>query len=275
MRILLNLLSISLALYAPRALADDNYAHALGLTDTLLHLNLISVAIWSFVALLFIVLGAIVVNPKKEFGKHFFFWSIAVVSIAITALFIVQTTIKNVLSETGGPVHWHADFRIFKCNEELDLLDPTGLLNRIGTPTVHEHNDKRIHIEGTMMSLADASLGNFFKVIGGNLTKDELIVPTNYGMAEMQNGDICVNAKVSGELQVFLWSVNAEDNRATQRKLENFEEYVPSPHSPVPPGDCIIIEFGARKDATEHLCEQYRVAKKNSKILLDDSLLMR
>jgi hypothetical protein len=271
MRILLNAFILGLFFYAVPAFADGDQEHSLGMTDAILHLDLLFIAVWSFVLLLIIITIAIVVHPEKEAGKHLFFWTIVGVSVTITVVFIVQTVIKNVLSETSGPVHWHADFRIIECNEELDILDPEGLLNRVGTPAIHEHNDGRIHIEGTLLAKSEASLGSFFEKVGGKLTSTSFMVPTNYEMAEMKNGDVCKNTNTPGEVQVFLWSV--EDNHATQRKLDNFADYIISPHSGVPPGDCLIIEFSETKETTEHLCNQYRVAKKNRKILLDDSLL--
>ena len=45
-----------------------------------------------------------------------------------------------------------------------------------------------------------------------------------------------------------------------QQKLDNFEDYVLSPYTQIPPGDCIIIEFDAEKEKTEHICESYKVA---------------
>jgi hypothetical protein len=43
-------------------------------------------------------------------------------------------------------------------------------------------------------------------------------------------------------------------------KLEDFTGYVLSPYFNVPPGDCIIIEFGPSMDSTDKMCETYRLA---------------
>jgi len=45
-----------------------------------------------------------------------------------------------------------------------------------------------------------------------------------------------------------------------QQKLENFEDYILSPHTSIPPGDCIIIEFDSDKEKTDHICETYKVS---------------
>ncbi|MBI2142977.1 hypothetical protein HYU20_01395, partial [Candidatus Woesearchaeota archaeon] len=61
------------------------------------------------------------------------------------------------------------------------------------------------------------------------------------------------------------------DGRAVQEKLgSHYEDYVPSPFGNVPPGDCIIFEFGsAVKEKTERMCESYEVALKLGKVAGD------
>jgi hypothetical protein len=234
----------------------------------LLDVNTLPIALWGFGAIAIVVIMASVLQTEKNWLKHIFFWTIASISVLITTLFLAQTIIKNLASETGGPVHWHADFRIFNCGEELDLENPKGLLNRIGTPEIHEHGDNRMHVEGTLLTLGEASLGNFFKLIGGSLTADSMIVPTNLGIEEMKNGDLCRNnGHQRGEVQVFLWKT--ESGVARQEKLKNAADYVISPYSPVPSGDCLIFEFAPNKTYSNHLCEQYKVAEKNGKLLIE------
>ena len=43
-----------------------------------------------------------------------------------------------------------------------------------------------------------------------------------------------------------------------EQKLIDFEGYLLSPYSNVPPGDCIIIEFSEEKDFTDKMCDTYR-----------------
>ena len=45
-----------------------------------------------------------------------------------------------------------------------------------------------------------------------------------------------------------------------QEKLDDFVEYILSPYQTIPPGDCIIFEFGELKDKTNYICETYKVA---------------
>lgn len=272
MRILLSLFLISF-LSPLRAFADDGMPHdeVMSLSDQIIHLNAFPIALWSFGIILLLMIIAAVLRTDNELLKKLFFWPVVVISVLVTGLFLSQTTLKNIASDTGGPVHWHADFRIFNCYEEIDIIDPTGFLNRVGTPTVHEHGDKRMHVEGTMLDLQDASLGHFFEVIGGELTQERMLVPTNLGMEEMNNGEVCPTKKdQEAVVQVFLWEV--EDGVARQRKLENFADYVISPYSPVPSGDCVIFEFGPEKDATTHLCEQYSVAESKEKLIIEKAL---
>ena len=80
----------------------------------------------------------------------------------------------------------------------------------------------------------------------------------------MDNGEDC-NGEES-VLQMFLYRVKNPDDAKTsgftyfQQKIEEFESYVPAPYSNVPPGDCLIIEMGPKKDKTDRICETFRLA---------------
>ena len=178
---------------------------------------------------------------KNEGIKALAFGVIVIVVLGITGYLIFSTISTNVKSVTGGPVHWHADFEIYSCGEKVDLIDPKGWDNKVGTPLLHEHNDGRIHVEGPVMNFADISLGNFFNVVGGLPLEKQ---------GEC-NGQPAI-------LQAFVYQT--EGNTFSQQKLEDFTNYVLSNYSKVPPGDCIIIEFGPIKDRTDKLCNFYKTA---------------
>lgn len=214
--------------------------------------------------------------------------------VAVTTFTLVAGTIYlNVRSATGGPVHWHADIEFWACDNELKLRDPQGMLsNKIGTNSYHEHNDKRIHLEGVPVRLPyDASLGKFMEVVGGTVSGSTLTVPLNNDKyfedeSDRMDGDgpgapapqlldpfikpdgdhkkaVFVNGQDCGgevsEVQVFVYQFDKDTDTYTQTKLEDPAEYAISGHSDVPPGDCVIFEFGPVRDRTDKLCEQYGV----------------
>ncbi len=201
-------------------------------------------------------------RDESEKMKMFLFLGIAIPVILATVYSAGSTIYLNLVSETSGPVHWHADFEIWNCGKKIDLMDPTGMSNRIGTAVFHEHNDNRIHVEGVVIDKAEVDLHNFFTTIGGMLSKSASYLPTDSGFAEIKNGDLCSDKE--GKIQAFLYKVENPDDAKNwvygQEKLEDFENYVLSPYSNVPPGDCIIIEFDEEKEKTEHICETYRSA---------------
>lgn len=210
-----------------------------------------------------LVLVSIFKKEKTEGQKMFLFLGIIIPVILVTAYAAGSTIYLNLVSATQGPVHWHADFEIWNCGEKLDLIDPEGLLNRVGTPSFHEHGDDRIHVEGVVINRQDVSLHHFFNMIEGELTYDSFTIPTNEGMVSVRDGDECRGGE--GKLQVFLYRVtNPDPTRRTgftfvQEKLESFEEYILFPYSNIPPGDCLIIEFDQEKQRTDHICETYRI----------------
>lgn len=223
---------------------------------TLLGISVILLSVLTFISLK--------VKPLRNAQKKILFIGMIVAVIVPTLFLITSTIYLNAISVSKGPVHWHADFEIWACGEELELKDPEGLSNKIGTATLHEHNDKRIHLEGVVVEMPDASLGNFFHVIGGELTADTISVPTeDQGLLEFTSGDTCPSG-AEGEVQVFVYRTNG--TMYAQEKLADPAGYIMAPESVVPPGDCIIVEFDEPKERTDRLCRSYQVAEEIGKL---------
>lgn len=235
-------------------------------------LNTYSLYLLAFGTASLALLAIIALKAKKlsEESKKLLFIAIAGVTLIPTIVMSASTVYINTISSSGGPVHWHADIEVWNCGKEIDLKDPQGRLNnKIGTATLHEHNDKRIHLEGVVIKPEDASLGNFFHVVGGELTQSSFSFPTNEGTQVSKNGDSC-EASGPGEVQVFVYKTN-KDNSYTQEKIADPQNYIISPFSSVPTGDCIIVEFDAPKERTERMCRSYKVAEETGKVKGDNS----
>jgi hypothetical protein len=249
--------------------------------------------IWAAAALLvpLVLVGVWAVRKKHKRLLRPIYMLIVFVVASATLTVTSATVYLNVKSPTGGPVHWHADFEFWACGNELALRDPQGFLsNKIGTPTLHEHNDKRIHLEGVPITLPyDASLGKFMDVVGGQVDRNTLVVPLNddyyfeedYSdgdglaavapelidpfirtnddgtVAEFANGQLC--GEEESEVQVFVYQYNEHDKTYRQTKLDDPFNYAITGEDQVPPGDCVIFEFGPVRERTDKLCEQYGV----------------
>lgn len=212
-----------------------------------------------------ILISLILKKNAEKFRKYKkLLFMIIIVPVIFTSIFMIGNILyENSQSITKGPVHWHADFEIYLCDEKIDLIDPEGILNRIGTSVFHEHNDFRIHIEGTVDSYEEINLLSFFEVIGGELTEESIKIPTNEGMRQARNGDLCDNQE--SVLNVFVYELNKDI--VTQRKIEKIHSYIYSPESLIPPGDCIIIEFGPEKNSTEKICITYEIEIEKGEIV--------
>ncbi len=224
-----------------------------------------SVYIVLLASIVLVVFSALSLKIKKLTAntKKILFSTITGV-VVLTTLFLSASTIYlNTVSSSSGPVHWHADFQVWACGKEYDLKDPKGLSNKIGTATLHEHNDKRIHLEGVVVSKQDASLGKFFTVIGGLISSGSLLFPVNNGMLSVSSGGVCPDSS-RAELQVFVYKV--KNGIYYQQKLDDPASYIISPQSTIPPGDCIIIEFDSPKEKTDKLCTSFKVAEQLGKI---------
>jgi len=202
-----------------------------------------------------VIITVFILTIGKDFtnkNKKLFFW-IMVIPIALSSLYLGGSTIyENIVSVTGGPIHWHADYQVHACGERLDLIDPQGLKNKIGNPIFHEHNDDRIHIEGTIEELSDVNLGKYFEVIGGELDDGvgHLIFNDKLqGVVSYESGDTCADGSI-GSLKVY---VNGN-------KVNDYSDYIIYPDTFVPPGDCIIVLFdNSDSETTELLCDTWDV----------------
>lgn len=217
-----------------------------------------------------------------------------VTAMAGSIIFLGASTVYlNTKADSGGPVHWHADMEIWACGNELALRDPYEFLsNKVGTATLHEHNDRRIHLEGVVVDAEkDASLGKFFHVVDGALTSNDLVVPLNSadtgdifephidgdgdsapapGLVEpyitddetgryavFSSGQTCGDE--TAYVQTFVYKFDEDTKTYRQEKLADPVNYTITGNPNVPPGDCIIVEFDVLKDQTDKLCEQYGV----------------
>ena len=209
----------------------------------------------------FTILALLLDRRQGLDGKKWFLFLGMVLPVILATLYLAGSTVYlNTISESGGPVHWHTDFEIWNCGQHVDLVEPIGLSNRVGTSVLHEHGDQRVHVEGVVVDSATVGLDDFFAAVGGVLGKGTLVVPTDAGLVAMKDGESCNGGP--GLVQVFLYRVNNPGAKPwvyTQQKLPSIENYVPAPYSNVPPGDCVIIEFDIDKPATDKLCTSYEV----------------
>lgn len=232
------------------------------LEDSLRSNTIKAVLVASIIILGFVTL-TILLKHLGESVKKLLFAGIVIPTLLASLYMVGATLYLNFTSESGGPVHWHADLEIWDCGQKLDIQDPQGVSNRVGTATFHEHNDDRIHVEGVVTRRQEAALGRFFGFIGGSLTDDSYQIPTNEGLIVRHNGDRCPDGN-PGTLQVFVYKTS--DDTFFQEKLADFPSYVLSPQGNVPPGDCIIIEFGQEREKTDKLCNFYKLKLQTGEI---------
>ena len=74
-------------------------------------------------------------------GKKTAFAAVSATIVIATIYLLAWTVAFNTVSETGGPVHWHADFEIWFCGEKQMLPESEGISNKVGTEVLHHHDD--------------------------------------------------------------------------------------------------------------------------------------
>ncbi len=254
-------------------------------------LSINTVLIATLILVVLLAVSAVVVKGNKHKKLKLPLFVLISITIAIPSFLMIGSTVYvNLISESKGPVHWHTDIEFWVCDQEIELRDPYKFLsNKIGTSTYHEHDDKRIHLEGVVIEKEyDASLEKFMDVIEGSISPTDLVIPTDddlfendtdgdqatgdqelvrnfltrndEGRAEItvSNGMDCGDGQAA-EVQAFLLRYNDGEDSYTQTKLEDPRRYIMRDESIVPPGDCVIVEFNTPREASERLCQQYGV----------------
>ena len=250
--------------------------------------------LYASIVLVVATVVAVLMKNKLPKLKLPLFLVMAITLVGSTLLLFGSTIYLNTHSESGGPVHWHSDIEFWVCGTELELRDPHGTLsNKIGTATYHEHNDKRIHLEGVVVRKSeDATLNKFMRVSDGFVTHDAIGVPLNDNaeewyisgnqldgdqqnldniaelanhvkqtdsgpIMEFVNGQNCNDQPA--ELQTFVYRYDEATKTYRQNKLSDSSKYIMRDESVVPPGDCVIVEFDKPKARTNKLCRQYGI----------------
>lgn len=157
-------------------------------------------------------------NAVRKRRKQIVIYGILIVGIA--ALFYSFIAAGQKESYSPGPVHWHAKLEIFLCGEKTTLPQPEEEEKVhgetfLGANFMHLHaNDERIHIEGTVHTPEQITLGNFMNMIGLHFKNEELL--------EYKNGESCPNGD-PGKVHLF---VNGQENTAlTEYVIHDGEEY--------------------------------------------------
>lgn len=170
----------------------------------------VDILMWGVLALALLTVTAVVKEEElSERGKTIlmvgFLLAVLVPSVYATGAYIHGVA----TSWSDGEIHWHADYEVIVQNEtggyeQLDLIDPSRfceetthessymcrLSDRTGAVEFHEHDDRRIHLEGTFRDREDATLQAFFRTFGGDLANDYMKYPTNEQVYEVrEQGD--------------------------------------------------------------------------------------
>ena len=234
---LIYLILIFVLLYSTQALSVGLEYKDLDLTRSKLY-PLSQISAVGYGLLIFVILIPIIIlfSQKMNESTKKIVYILIFISVSLVTIYLVVTTLHlNFISETKGPVHWHADYEIWICDEEIKLEKPKGIFsNKQGTALLHSHQDNRIHVEGVLIKKEEASLGAFFYAIGGSISNNRIEVPTNDGMAYADENTTCNDKK--SKLYVF---VNGN-------LIDNYSDYTISQYEKVPPGDRIKIIFSEK-----------------------------
>lgn len=232
------LLFLALIFVLPLIVQAHEEMEATGITDSF---SPITSILYTCAIITAAVLISIIFSGKLTSRHKKILFAAIIIPVIFSTVYVAATTVYlNMVSESGGPVHWHADFEIQICGQKVLLKEPEGFDNKVGTSVLHHHNEGtdldgryRMHVEGVLVKKSEASLSHFFEKTGNLLQNDSIELFLKDGSQKRRsNGDACPNGN-KGKLKVFV----------NEKEIQNFTDYVISPYSKVPPGDFIRIVF--------------------------------
>ena len=157
---------------------------------------------------------------QENFLKNAGMAILALAVVAAIAFFALQGNANRPKLDTRGisfplvNVHWHATPHIFLCGGERLIPTPPET-----NPLLHTHEDRLIHIEGSVSGPELITLERFFDGLDIKFSETEI-----WGK---KNGDICENSVNAGNVSM---KVNGQPNA-------EFQNFVPKD------GDVIEIRF--------------------------------
>ena len=100
--------------------------------EDIIRSNSIKIVFISSAVVIITVILTIILKNTSEGAKRILFATITI-PIILTTLFMVGSTLfLNFKSISGGPVHWHASYEIWDCGNQIELLNPQGISNKVG-----------------------------------------------------------------------------------------------------------------------------------------------
>ena len=139
-------------------------------------------------------------EKKKLFGKIITYSVIAIIVIGFAWFFLSLPKPTLVNYDTGGlsfplgSIHWHATPTLTICGKNVALPIPAPG-QEIGSVLLHIHDDRLFHIEGTVSSPSQITLGAMMLNIGKNFSQTTLL--------DKKNGDLCPTGK-QGKVQLIV-----------------------------------------------------------------------
>lgn len=156
-------------------------------------------------------------HESKQKRKKILWWSLGVIIVIGIGYIVLSLPEKPETPKQTGPyskgqVHWHATLKVFVCGEEKLMPAPLEG-HHLGLPLLHTHEDRLIHIEGTIWKPEEINLGRYMDAIGQNFKDDELL--------DKKNGDLCNN--LPGKVKLYV--DGKENNQLTNYVIKDGDTY--------------------------------------------------
>ena len=141
----------------------------------------------------------------EKSNKLLLYGGAALAVIILIGIFLSLPKSEPVDLETGtlsfplGNIHWHATPLVYVCGENIPTPVPTPGTH-LGSNLLHTHDDRLAHVEGSVASPNQITLGIYMANIGMRFSETQLV--------DKKNGDLCPD----GETGTVKLVVNEVEN---------------------------------------------------------------
>lgn len=243
-----------------------------------------------YIGLALIVVATVYMLLHKHYAKTSMLYGIIAVSAVIFFAISLSAGLLQTQADSFGRQHRQTGLEFWVCGTEIQPALSNGPLNStLGNKQFYINDRKQLQRSGFVIDeLPDASLGEFFRVAGGAIQSDSMILPIMPNVddwlmpTDKQDGDLQGNLSAefmkryvnsvrkqttleissgqrchdgsTGELQVFAFRMRDDGTTYYQEKLSAPDDYVvPTQYGDI--SECVIIEFASAKQRTNKLCE--------------------
>jgi hypothetical protein len=236
----------------------------------------VRIMLGGIVAILAVLLFAAPLHKRFHYTKKTFFGMICTIVISVTAAMIFTHAALISQSSNGSLNRRTGQLAVFACGQEIAIRPHSAFSSTAGTGSYSVAPSGDMEYLGYATDTkTDATLGSFFKAIGGSISSNIATIPfgpsakallTNVttldqfsktnndqeSYLELRSGEACTSSP--SMLSIYVFTYDAETKSYVQQKIIQHPELYVLNDRKYDQRDCVVIVFGDPKEGRNLTC---------------------